>query len=187
MNPNSPKHLHRKALMVVFVITAVLLAAVSVLGLFVYQNYVDVESDRLALATDLAKESSLFSLKDLTEKTLQDKESLTGFVITKDSLFRFADLVEEVGSKNGATSSVSSLDELGMIDKKTKKNILIGWKLELRLEGDFDQVWSGIRLIEALPVAKQVTNVSLVRTSVPESVGPVRWGGSVTLELPTIK
>lgn len=178
-------HSHKIALLVTVIVTAVLTGLVVVFGSIIYQNYIEVKTGRSSIATDQAKESALVVLQELTKETTENKDSLTGFVITKDNLARFIDLIEEVGAKRGATTSVVSANELGGVDKKAE--VLVGWQLELRLAGQFDQVWQGLKLIEALPVAKEITEVNLIRTSVPGSVGAANWAGGVVINLPTTK
>ena len=181
----SSGHNHKLALLIVSIVTAILAGSTAVFGLIIYQNYIEVKSSRLAIATDQAKQSSLMALQELTKETTENKDSLTGFVMTKDNLARFIDLIEEVGAKRGATTSVVSANELGGVNKK--EEVLAGWQLELRLAGRFDQVWQGLKLIEGLPVAKEITEVSLIRTAVPGFVGPIGWAGGVVINLPTIK
>lgn len=187
MNSNFPQHSHRLALVIALLVTVVLFACATMFGSVVYQDYTEAKLGRSAVVTDQAKENSLLDLRDLAKRASASKEALTGFIITEDSLFKFADLLEEVGAHKGATTSVVSPSELGFTDPKTKKDVLAGWRLELRLEGSFNQVWQGIKLIEALPVAKRITKVTMVRTSTPQTAGVVRWGGGVVIELPTIR
>jgi hypothetical protein len=161
-----------------------LLGLVFKFGLIIYQDYVEVRIDREAIAADQAKERSLSALKELTKEVTISREPLLAFVITKPDLAQFIDLVEAIGKQKGATTSVVSANELGGVSDK--KEIVAGWRLELRLEGSFNQVWQGLKLLEALPVAKQITEVNLVRTSAP-GTSPVYWAGGLTLELPTVK
>lgn len=184
---NSKQHRkHKRALLVSFLVVAILLGGVFVFGSMVYEDYIDAEVDRLAVAADLAKEDSLLELKDLAVEAIANKELITGFVITEDVLPRFVDLIEEVGQKKGAVATVVSLAELGSIEKGSKGGAS-GWRLELRLEGSFNQVWQGLKLVEAMPVAKKITKVNLIRTSAPTDNTAVRWAGGVEIELPTIK
>lgn len=185
MIKQNTQHSHRLALLIALVVTAGLMALVAVFGSAVYQNYIEAESDRLVVASDQAKESSLVAIKELTKETTASKDSLASFVITKDNLAKFTDLIEEVGGKRGATTSVVSANELGGVVGK-KKIVLAGWRLELRLEGSFDQVWQGLKLIEVLPVAKRVTKVSLVRAIASNETGSVNWVGGLVIELPSI-
>lgn len=173
-------HNHRSVLLALFALNAVLLAAVVVLGAEAYQYWLEVDAIKTEVAADRAKEGAFVKLKQLSTKTTEHYDTLTGFVVTRDSLVGFINSAEGAAASAGATTSVVAVDETGFTDKKTKKHTLTGWQLTLRLAGSFAEVWQGTQAVEALPMAMKVTKISLSKTA-------DQWTGDIIIEAPTIK
>ncbi len=173
-------HKHRGVLLILFAITALLFAMVVVVATIGYQDFLEVRTLRAAVLTDKSKAGAFLRLKTLAEQTDESAAEIIDFVATKNNLVNIIDLAERGGGWAGAAVTVVSVDETGVLDKKTKKNVLTGWKLDLKLEGDFDDVRRGLAALEALPVAKRVVRIGLHKT-------PDKWEGGMVLELPTIK
>lgn len=107
-----------------------------------------------------AREVQLSTLQRVEEDTAADRAELRTFILGKDDVADFLELIEGAARKQGLTPKTRSVE----VEKLEGTTNFEAIALALEFEGSYKGVTAMLPLIESLPYQLEVRSVSLERT-----------------------
>lgn len=158
-----------------FAIFGVALLVLGGMAYFVYKKNAVYEEQMHARAVRTATEREVQSLGRILDETAQDREALTGYVLTEDSVVDFLSHISELARSQGVTAETRSLAVAPIEGNKTFEYLT----LEVTVLGSFESVTRMLSLLESLPYQVSVRTVTVDRTA--KEGGPSLWRGAYRL------
>ena len=125
----------------------------------------------------MVQEQELRQIESLYADSAKDRETLRAFVIGKDGVFEFLELIEGVSREQGLSPSTRSVQ----VEKSEGGDRFEVLSLTLEVTGAYGDIKALLPIIESLPYQVEVRSVSLEQSVRNDEQGG--WRGVIVLRV----
>ena len=151
---------------------------------FMYKDSIKKAEEEAALKEEILAASRKVvessNIETVYKETSANRSILPSFLVSLDNAVPFIDAVEAVGPASGDEVSISSLSS--GIDSSSSHQVVTA---SVSISGTWPNTMRAIEMIENLPYAVSVKNLSLEDSNADSSTGksPSRWTASLELSV----
>jgi len=134
-----------------------------------------------AIRTDVAEQREEYSRREnasalalVFDDTVAERAELHEYIVSKDGVTTFLELVEQVGREQGLVVDTKSVTPEVLSGEEAFESLVV----TIALEGSYEGIKTMLALMESLPLQTHIQAVSLTRGS-----GDSTWLGTLTMKV----